>query len=134
MGRLELGISASRASWASTWLSDKATEGRVKLSELREGLGRLQFITGAIEYLRPFLRPLYAWAAAGPRFARPKLPIMVALIMMYLADELAEFRAMPCQKRAHFHGEVFRLDAKAEGDFVAVGGWRSAEGAKAADA
>ena len=112
------------------WLNEKATEGRVKLGELREGLGRLQFIAGAIEYLRPFLGPLYAWAAAGPRFARPKLPIMVVLILKYLAKELEDFHAMPCQKRANFLGEVFRLDAKAEGDTVAVGGWRSANGAK----
>ena len=107
MTRFELGISASRAGWAVRWLSDKATEGRVKLGELREGLGRL---------------------------SRSKLPIMVVLILKYLAGELASFRTMPCQKRANFLGEVFRLDAKAEGDTVAVGGWRSAGGAKAAEA
>ena len=69
-----------------------------------------------------------------PRFARPKLPIMVVLILKYLAKELEDFHTMPCQKRANFLGEVFRLDAKAEGDTVAVGGWRSANGAKTADA
>ena len=50
--------------------------------------------------------------------ARPKLPVMVVLIMRYLARELADVRAMPCQKRANYLGEVFRLDAKAEGDAV----------------
>ena len=125
---------AKRAAWAASRLFDKATEGTVALGELREGLGRLQFITGAIEYFRPFLGPLYAWAAAGPRFLRPKLPIMVVLIMFYLSKELKTMRAMPCVVRAAQLGEIFRVDAKAEGDTVAIGGWRSADGTKAADA
>ena len=80
MPRFEVGISELRAACCARWLGDKATEGRVALGELREGLGRLQFATGAVEYLRPFLGPLYAWAAAGPRFAKPRLPVMVILI------------------------------------------------------
>ena len=82
VGRFELGISAARAAWASRWLSDKAAEGRVRLGELREGLGRLQFIAGPLEFLRPFLGPLYAWCAAGPRFAQPKLPALIVLIQV----------------------------------------------------
>ena len=66
VARFELGISAKRAAWASRWLRDKSVEGTVRLGELREALGRLQFITGAIEFFRPFLGPLYVWAAAGP--------------------------------------------------------------------
>ena len=31
---------------------------------------------------------------------------------------------MPCEARAEHLGEVFRLDAKAEGDKVVIGGWR----------
>ena len=41
---------------------------------------------------------------------------MVVLIMRHLAGEIAKSHMMPCQKRAHFLGEVFRLDAKAEED------------------
>ena len=134
VSRFELGISMTRAHRASPWLADKATEGRVKLGELREGLGRLRSVTGAIEFLRPCLGLLYAWAPAGPRHARPKLPVMVVPIMRYLSTELAEVRAMPCQRRANFFGEVFRLDAKAEDDTAAVGGCRSTNGAKASEA
>ena len=60
VGRFEMGISMTRAAWASSCCLDKATEGAVRLGELREGLGRLQFIAGPIETLRPFLGPLYA--------------------------------------------------------------------------
>ena len=94
----------------------------------------MQFLCGPIEFLRPFLGPLYAWCAAGPRFAKPKLPIMVVLILKYLAAELREVRAMACERRATHLGEVFRMDAKAEGDNVVIGGWRSINGTKAADA
>ena len=58
LGRFQMGISMSRAAWASRWLEDKATEGSIRLGELREGLGRLQFIAGPVEYIRPFLGPI----------------------------------------------------------------------------
>ena len=57
MARFEIGVSASKAAWASRWLTDKAAEGNVKLGELREGLGRLQFVSGPVEYICPFLGP-----------------------------------------------------------------------------
>ena len=41
---------------------------------------------------------------------------------------------MPCEVRARHLGEVFRMDAKAEGDTVVIGGWLSAEGARTKDA
>ena len=82
-------------------------------SELREGLGRLQFIVGPLEHIRPFLGPLYAWAAAGPRYARPKIPLMI--LLKYLAAEVLDFHMVPCEARANDLGEGFRLDASAEG-------------------
>ena len=96
----------------------------MRLGELREGLGGLQFLAGPVEYVRPFLGPLYAWASIGPRFAKPKLPVMILLIMQYLAEELRGNHMMPCESRAECLGEVFRLDAKAEGEKVVIGGWR----------
>ena len=88
VGRFEMGISMSRAAWASSWCLDKATEGSVRLGELREGLGRLQFIAGPIETLRPFLGPLYAWCCAGPRYSKPRLLIMVRLILKILVGRI----------------------------------------------
>ena len=82
---------------------------------MQQGLGGLQFITGAVEFFRPFLGPLYAWASAGPRFSRPKLPIMAVPIMRYLAEELRNVSAMPCTKKATHLEEVYRIDATAEG-------------------
>ena len=124
LGRFSMGVSLSRAMWAFRWLTDKAAERCVRLGELREGLGRLQFIAGPVEYIRPFLGPLYAWAHIGSRFDMPKLPPMVLIIMKYLAEELKTGHMMVCESNAEDLGEVFRLDAKAEGSKVVIGGWR----------
>ena len=134
VGRFEVGISAARAAWAVRWLEDKARERRVQLGELREGLGRLQFIAGPLEHLRPFLGPLYAWSCAGPRYLRPQLPVMVLIILRFLASELKRERMSKCATRALDVGEFFRLDAKAEGEEVAIGGWRTKGGSRTRDA
>ena len=125
LSRFRLGISSIRAAWAVRWLNEKATEGRARLGELREGLGRLQFIAGPMEHLRPFLGPLYAWCAAGPRFAQPRLPVMVILVLRYLAKELQDDHATDYRQYTADLGEVFRLDAAAKGHEVSVGGWRT---------
>ena len=124
VGRFELGISDKRAQWVVRWCSDKARERCVRLGELREGLGRLQFLAGPLEHLRPFPGPLCAWSCAGARFAKPKLPVMLLLILKHLADELQRGRMAQCRSKSKDLGEVFRLDAKAEGENVAIGGWR----------
>ena len=128
VGRFEIGVTESRAQWAISWCGDKARERRVRLGELREGLGRLQFLAGPLEHIRPFLGPLYAWSCAGARFARPKLPVMLVLILRFTASELKHGRMAECRSAAKNLGEVFRLDAKAGGETVAIGGWRCHEG------
>ena len=41
---------------------------------------------------------------------------------------------MACEQRALHLGEAFRIDAKAEGDCVAIGGWRTLDSSKASEA
>lgn len=124
VGRFEIGVTEKRVHWAIRWIQDKIREGTVRLGELREGLGRLQFVAGPLEHLRPFLGPLYAWASAGHRQACPRLPVMIRLVLEFLAKELAVGGMISCIAGAEDLGEVFRLDAKAEGSAVAIGGWR----------
>jgi len=133
-GRFEVGVTASRARWCVHWLEDRQAEGRVQLGELREALGRIQFVAGPLEHLRPFLGPLYAWACSGAKFGKPVLPVMLRLILGYLAKELKEARTSNCRLHGHHAGEVFRLDAKAEGEKVSVGGWLTKGGLKAKEA
>ena len=114
--------------------SSDRPEKRVPLGELREALGRLQFVAGPLEHLRPFLGPLYAWAGGGPKFALPELPVMLILIMKFLALELREARTTNCRTDGKQLGELFRLDAKADNETVAIGGWLSSGGRRAKDA
>ena len=74
VGRFAIGISESRIAWAIQWIEDKAAQKYVQLGELREGLGRLQFIAGPLEHVRPFLGPIYAWACSHKRYAKPRMP------------------------------------------------------------
>ena len=122
VARFEIGIAETRIQWAISWLGDKIREGCLRLSELREGLGRLQFIAG--EHLRPSLGPLYAWASAGLRYSRPRIPVMTQLIMELSVRELSVGGTLGCTGRGGDLGEVFRFDAKAEGESVAIGGCR----------
>ena len=134
VGRFKIGVTEARAMWAVRWLEDKVRERRVRLGELREGLGRLQFLAGPLEHVRPFLGPLYAWASAGPWYARPMLPVMILLILKFIIVELKRERMASCPSKAKVLGEVFRLDAKAEGEKVAIGGWRCVGASSTKDA
>ena len=46
VGRFAIGILEARCMWVQRWIDDKVRERRVRLGELRESLGRLQFIAG----------------------------------------------------------------------------------------
>lgn len=51
VGRFELGISIKRTKWVIDCVGDTIRERRVRLGELREGLGRLQFLSGPLEHV-----------------------------------------------------------------------------------
>ena len=53
---------------------------------------------------------------------------MLLLILRFIGAELQRGRMSGCRARAKDMGEVFRLDAKAEGENVAIGGWRCQPG------
>ena len=91
-------------------------------------------MAGPLEHLRPLLGPLYSWASAGPRLRKPKLLAMLLLILEFLADQLEAQRTTGCREPAKDVGEVFRLDAKAAGNEVAIGGWVSRGGTPAGKA
>ena len=119
-----VGISAPRAAWLIRWAERILTEGAVHMGDFASVIGRWGFVLQVIDLLRPFLGPLYAWAAAVPRFAVLPLPAMVRLIVLFLKRMLKEgFRSLPCGSGADWVPEAFRADAKAEGEEVRIGGW-----------
>eukprot|EP00969_Alexandrium_andersonii_P303062 13396384-Alexandrium_andersonii.AAC.1 len=72
--------------WSVSWLADLGKRGAVLTRSLREGLGRLSFAAGVLEWDRPLFSVLFAWDAAAPDGAYLPLPPMVALTVKYLKD------------------------------------------------
>ena len=119
-----VGISAPRAAWLIRWADRILTEGAVHTGDFASVLGRWGFALNAVDLLKPFLGPLYAWASAVPRHAVLPLPAMVRLIVLFLKRMLKEgYRSLPCGNGADWTRESFRADAKAEGEDVCIGGW-----------
>ena len=59
---------------------------------------------------------------------------MICLILDVLAQELVVGGMISCAQGDVELGEVFRLDVKAEGETVAIGGWRCRGVTKTKDA
>ncbi len=119
---LSLGISESRARWATEWLRKHARDGLVCAAEFTAALGRLSFICSAMEYDRPFLAPMYAYKARLGRAGLKILPMYIRILMEHLACRFEHRRYYPSAAIRH-DGERFRVDAKAEGHSIGVGGW-----------
>ncbi len=126
---LSLGISEARAAWASNWLSRQAENGLTCIEEYTGALGRLAFICGALEYDRPFLAPLFAFRSRQGARGIKLLPMYVRLIMRFLAERLQRRRYYPSAAN-RLRGDAFRVDAKAEGQAIGVGGWMPERDAK----
>jgi len=110
-----LGLTQSRAQWLIDWMTKVCADGTVLIADFVAALGRASFAFGALEYDRPFLGPLYAFAALHPPGAVRVVPTYVLLLLHYLAGRLRERRAFPCAVRKQWLSEGPRLDAKAEG-------------------
>ena len=113
--RFEFGLSGSRASWLAGWCESVSDSGMALVRNFREGLGRLGFATVVLSFDRPFLGPLYAWAAVHLDGACVPLPLMARIILKWLAKRFRERRAFPVQFYADEEPlAFFRADAAAE--------------------
>ena len=61
-----LGISARTAEWFVRWTREMASRPVVNMDNFEEGLGRIMYVAGALEYERPFLAPLYKFLNVPP--------------------------------------------------------------------
>ena len=118
-----LGISAPRAAWVDGWFTKTLAAGRANTSELREALGRMVYVYGALQYDKPFLAPLFTFLAVSRPGVVRRLPLYALVVMRWLRDRLRSRRAYPVRQRAQLGRASLRVDAKAEGLAVAVGGW-----------
>jgi len=124
LGEFRLGVSEKRAAWMRKWIARVLAEGFVEMRDFTAVLGRICFVMGALEYLRPFTAPLFAWAAAVGHDGRMRIPWSIAFLLSYIGNSLEkEGRATWVRPRGLEVGPAFRADAKAEGQVVAIGGW-----------
>ena len=118
-----LGLSESRAQWLVGWYTPLLRDRSVQMQEFQEGLGRAAFVCGALDYDRPFLAPLYAFASRhAPHSVKP-LPLYVLVTLEYLKRKILQRRHCPCalQRRSWKKlGEWTRMRTRTG---WGVGGW-----------
>ena len=74
----KLGISQRRVEWFTRWTREVVQAGHINISTFEEGLGRVMYVAGALEYERPFLAPLYKFMSLHPRGSVRKVPAYVS--------------------------------------------------------
>jgi hypothetical protein len=123
--RFRVGGSLRRQQWIVKWLADKLESPEVVVRDVVEGPGRLSFAAGPLVHLRPFLGPIHAYVSAAHPQHYGRLPLIVRLVFILLSAAAKLNRFVECRPLRQDLGELFRLDAKAEGDLVVVGGWET---------
>lgn len=127
-----IGISLKRAEWVVNWVSLLLSTGSVNVLEFFSGLGRLNFVAGALIYDRPFLGLLYLWSSAviGSSIGTARLPWACRIVLFWISRRMREDggRMVSSSSIASipFLGprlEVFRSDAKATDTGAWIGGW-----------
>ena len=117
-------FSEKRASWLIGWFEKILDTGSLELEELAEVVGRMLFTYGALPYDLPFLAPLYQLSAHHGRQGSVRIPLYVRMTLSWLHDRLVTRRVATCAPVKVNLGNLFRVDAKAEGQEVVIGGWK----------
>eukprot|EP00438_Fugacium_kawagutii_P008249 Skav226268 [mRNA] locus=scaffold2708:264535:265680:- [translate_table: standard] len=120
-----IGISERKVAWMLEWLEKHSASGGITGRDLKSALGRFSFVAGALPHMRPFLGPIFAWSARLSPGVFAAFPDAVAILLEYI---MMEVRNNPMRKPRRIQEgvrELFRIDAKAEGDCVVIGGWET---------
>ena len=118
-----LGISERRATWFTKWTREVADSTHVHMTKFEESLGRIMYVAGALDYERPFLRPLYRFLALHPRNVTRRVPSYVSFVLRYLASQLAKSRHCECAESLRSMKWAPRVDAQASDFRTGIGGW-----------
>ena len=118
-----VGLSERRAQWFQRWTRETVESGCVHMSDFKEGLGRVMYVAGALEFERPFLSPLYRFLKLYPRNSVHHLPGYVVFVLRYLADQIQESRHYDCAAKLISSDIAPRVDAQASDGRTGVGGW-----------
>ena len=125
VGNFTRGISDKKVAWVKEWIQRKKQDGGATGREMRSSLGRLSFVAGALHHVRPLLGPIFAWASMLSSGTFAQFPDAVKILLGYISKELGGCSMEPAKRMEAEPTDVFRIDAKAEGDKIVVGGWES---------
>jgi len=120
------GISAKRAGWITEWITRAESSNWVVTGrQLVEFVGRMNFVTRMLTWMKPFLAPLFAWQSVLNRSTAAQLPEMAILVLRFFRFQFeagarldAVHMSWPCHDR-----QAFRTDAKCERGRIVLGGW-----------
>ena len=120
-----LGVSKRKVEWLNSWGKWAVSEGRMLGREFRAGLGRMGFLAGAIKVARPLLAPLYAAIARVPGGTYFELRMAVKLAITFFQEMVGKAPMKSLSAPPKVLGEIFRVDAMADQDGIAIGGWET---------
>ena len=120
-----LGISDKKVEWVLSWVGKHLEEGGIVGRQMKAGLGRFSFIAGVLDHIKPFLGPLFAWSAAISPGSFLELPDAIGVLLSWVAMKVKTKFMRPCRSLRTEGGDIFRIDAKAEGDLIVVAGWET---------
>ena len=119
----KVGLTSRRAEWFVRWTREVAGSRTVNMSSFEEGLGRVMYVAGALEYERPFLAPLYKFLSLHPRGSVRTVPAFVAFFLDFLATQIEECRHTSCVQVLLSSTCAPRVDAQASETRTGIGGW-----------
>ena len=93
------------------------------MTKYEEGLGRIMYVAGALDYERPFLGLLYRFLALHLRNVIRRVPSYVAFMLRYLALQMSENRHCDCAETRRATLWAARVDAQASSGQTGIGGW-----------
>eukprot|EP00438_Fugacium_kawagutii_P016715 Skav227659 [mRNA] locus=scaffold58:564261:566969:- [translate_table: standard] len=128
--KFEVGISEKKRKWLRDWVAGRQKDGGALGRELKAALGRISFVAGALRHVRPFLGPLYAWTTVLSPGTFAAFPAAVSLLLDFVAEEVDRCPMRRASKTDSLSADCFRVDARAAGEEVVIGGWESYGGVR----
>ena len=120
------GLSRQRADWLIGWCRAAIDGKTVEVTSFAGGVGRMNFAATALLHEKPWLGPLYSWAATIQATGLPTatVPWGIKFILHWLAKRLAtDCRLLVTPSLPIPGGHLFKSDAKAEAGRATIGGW-----------
>ena len=87
-----VGLGPKRAEWLRHWLLKTINGGLVRIADMVAVQGRIMFASTALEILRPFLGPVYAWTSAVHHLDVLDLPAAIRLVLEFILKVLQSGR------------------------------------------